>query len=101
MEPIAQTLKKTSEMEEARKVLRNILEFLVEDRLQNIKQAIPPLKLRKLEQRHYVPAASDSATEADPIPALGAGPVFPPTPSSNGSPSTHAQKKRKRNNATD
>jgi hypothetical protein len=49
MEPITQTSKKkTSEMEGARKVLRNILEFSVEDRLQNIKQAIP-LKLRKLE----------------------------------------------------
>lgn len=76
MEPITQTLKKkTSEMEGAWKVLRNILEFSVEDRLQNIKQAIP-LKLSKLEQRHYAPAASDSTTEADPIPALGAGPVF-------------------------
>ena len=102
MEPITRTLKKKpSEMEGARKVLRNILEFSVEDRLQNIKQATP-LKLRELEQRHYVPAASDSATEADPIPALGAGPVFPQsTPPSNGSLSAHAQKKRKRNNATD
>ena len=102
IEPIIRTLKKkASEMEGARKVLRNILDFSVEDRLQNIKQAAP-LKLRKLEQQHYVPAASDSAAEADPIPALGAGPVFPPsTPSSDGSPSAHAQKKRKRNNATD
>ncbi|OCL02020.1 hypothetical protein AOQ84DRAFT_305522 [Glonium stellatum] len=103
MKPIAQTfLRKTSEMEEARKVLRNILEYSVKDRLQNIRQAIPPLKSRKLEQRHCVSAASESVTQAHPIPTIGAGPVFPPpTPSSKGSPSAHAQKKRKRNNATD